>query len=113
MDEALRARRRNVAWNASSASASLPSEAPQQLRVGQFAHALVEGGPADQLQDRAGRALGHRAVPGKRKRALHLSSSFRRPEEAVFLQRNAPFACREGKGKVASSVILAQGAGCG
>ena len=63
---------------------SLASEAPQQLVVGQLAHALVEGDAADQLQDRAGRALGHRAVPGKRKRALHRYSSFRRLEEAVF-----------------------------
>src|SRR5262249_54523754 len=44
----------------------LASEAPQQLRVGQLAHAFAEGGPADQLQDRAGRALGHRAVPAER-----------------------------------------------
>src|SRR5262245_44511448 len=66
---------------------SLAREAPQQLRVGQLAHALVEGDPVDQLQDRAGRALGHRAVPGERKRALHRDSSFRRPQEAVFLRR--------------------------
>jgi len=82
---------------------SLASEAPQQLRVGQLAHAFIEGDPADKLQDRAGRALGHRAVPGKRKWALHRYSSFRRLEEAVFLQRNAPFAWREGK--AARSVV--------
>src|SRR5262249_33617871 len=68
------------------------------------AHALVEGDAADQLQDRAGRALGHRAVPGNRKRALHRYSSVRRLEEPVFLQRNAPFAWREGK--AARSVVL-------
>src|SRR5262249_27510576 len=47
---------------------SLASEAPQQLVVGQVAHAFVEGDPAGQLRDRAGYGLGHRAVADERKR---------------------------------------------
>src|SRR5262249_25035286 len=47
---------------------SLANEALEQVVVGQLPHALVEGDPADQLEDRAAYGLGHRAVPGKRKR---------------------------------------------
>jgi hypothetical protein len=47
---------------------SLAIEALEQVVVGQFPHALVEGDPTDQLQDRARYGLGHRAVPGERKR---------------------------------------------
>src|SRR5262245_48882009 len=39
------------------------TELPEQTLVGQLPRALVEDEPADRLQDRAGRGLGHHAVP--------------------------------------------------
>jgi hypothetical protein len=50
------------------------TEPPQQLLVGQFAHALVFHDPADQLQDRAGYCLGHHARPDQEKPSSTYSS---------------------------------------